>query len=129
MLINNAAINLGDENLRQVTGSALLQTLEVNAVGPVLVAQGFLDMLKAGPAPKLINISSEAGSITRMGHFRGYGYYGSKRPEYVALPGFGPELTEVIGRHSSRLGARHGRQCRYTIIYHLAQPSCRLLTG
>jgi NAD(P)-dependent dehydrogenase (short-subunit alcohol dehydrogenase family) len=78
LLFNNAAINLGDESLTGVTARKLAQTLHVNAIGPVLVVQRFFDLLKSGESPKLINISSEAGSISRMHHFRGYSYYGSK---------------------------------------------------
>jgi NAD(P)-dependent dehydrogenase (short-subunit alcohol dehydrogenase family) len=78
LLYNNAAINLGDESIADVTAQKLVETLRVNAIGPVLVAQRFYDLLRQGDSPKLINISSEAGSISRMRHFRGYGYYGSK---------------------------------------------------
>ena len=50
----------------------------MNAVGQVLVAQQFLDLLKAGTNPKIINVTSEAGSISTMNRFRGYYYFGSK---------------------------------------------------
>jgi NAD(P)-dependent dehydrogenase (short-subunit alcohol dehydrogenase family) len=78
LLFNNAAINLGDEQITGVSAEKLAETLRVNAIGPVLVAQRFFDMLKMGLSPRLVNLSSEAGSIERMRHFRGYGYYGSK---------------------------------------------------
>jgi NAD(P)-dependent dehydrogenase (short-subunit alcohol dehydrogenase family) len=78
LLFNNAAISLGDEQITGVTAEKLAETLRVNAIGPVLVAQRFFDLLKMGSSPRLVNISSEAGSIGRMRHFRGYGYYGSK---------------------------------------------------
>ena len=78
LLFNNAAINLGDESIQSVTAQNLAETLRVNSIGPVLVAQRFFDLLKMGDSPKLINVSSEAGSIGRMRHFRGYAYYGSK---------------------------------------------------
>ena len=78
LLFNNAAINLGDEPITGVTAQKLAETLRVNAIGPVLVAQRFFDLLKMGESPKLVNISSEAGSIGRMRHFRGYSYFGSK---------------------------------------------------
>ena len=78
VLINNAAIHGGDEHLSEVKAETLLKVLHVNAVGAVLVAQAFLKLLKKGNDPKLINVSSEAGSIDRMDHFRGYNYYGSK---------------------------------------------------
>lgn len=78
IIFNNAAIHMGDETLSEVNADVLLKTIHVNAVGAVLVAQNFLFLLKKGTTPKLINISSEAGSIKKMTHFRGYNYYGSK---------------------------------------------------
>jgi NAD(P)-dependent dehydrogenase (short-subunit alcohol dehydrogenase family) len=98
LLINNAAINLGDEALSAVKAEALLQTLQVNAVGAVLVAQKFVSLLKMGVDPKLVNISSEAGSISHMQGFRGYGYYGSKSAMnmYTRCLSLDPEMGGVI---------------------------------
>ncbi|HEU0294598.1 MAG TPA: SDR family oxidoreductase [Anaerolineales bacterium] len=78
MLINNAAINAEGETLRTFDAQKAAQQWMVNAVGQVLVAQKFLDLLKAGTDPKIINITSEAGSISTMNRFRGYYYFGSK---------------------------------------------------
>jgi NAD(P)-dependent dehydrogenase (short-subunit alcohol dehydrogenase family) len=78
VLFNNAAINLGDENIRSAKAGDLMESLRVNAVGPVLVVKQFLDLLKKGKDPRIINVSSESGSISRMRHPRGYGYYASK---------------------------------------------------
>jgi NAD(P)-dependent dehydrogenase (short-subunit alcohol dehydrogenase family) len=77
-LINNAAINAEGERLRTFNVEKAAQQWTVNAVGQVLVAQKFLDLLKAGTDPKIINITSEAGSISTMNRFRGYYYFGSK---------------------------------------------------
>lgn len=79
ILFNNAAANFGDETcLSDVKAEILLNATHINAVGAVLVAQGFIALLQKGIHPKLVNVSSEAGSITGMTHFRGYHYYGSK---------------------------------------------------
>jgi NAD(P)-dependent dehydrogenase (short-subunit alcohol dehydrogenase family) len=78
MLINNAAINAEGETLRTFDAQRAAQQWMVNAVGQVLVAQKFLDLLKAGTNPKIINVTSEAGSISTMYRFRGYYYFGSK---------------------------------------------------
>ncbi|MFC1996240.1 SDR family oxidoreductase [Chloroflexota bacterium] len=79
ILFNNAAANFGDEAcLSEVKAEILLKATHINAVGAVLVAQGFISLLQKGIDPKLVNVSSEAGSITNMTHFRGYHYYGSK---------------------------------------------------
>jgi NAD(P)-dependent dehydrogenase (short-subunit alcohol dehydrogenase family) len=97
LLFNNAAINLGDEPITGVTARKLAKALHVNAIGPVLVAQRFFDLMKSGDSPKLINVSSESGSIGRMRHFRGYGYYGSKAAlnMYTHSLALDPNLKEI----------------------------------
>jgi len=97
IIFNNAAINLGDESLSAVSAAGLLQTIHVNAVGPMIVAQKFVHLLKNGTNPKIVNISSESGSISNMTRFRGYAYYGSKAAEnmYTRALAWNPE-TEGI---------------------------------
>jgi NAD(P)-dependent dehydrogenase (short-subunit alcohol dehydrogenase family) len=103
ILINNAAINMGDEALSEVHPDVLLKSLHVNAVGPVIVVQYFRDLLVKGDNPKIVNISSESGSISKMTRFRGYGYYGSKAAEnmYTRSLAFDPETDgiTVIAMH------------------------------
>ena len=98
VLFNNAAILLGDETIANLDAETVIQTLRVNAVGPMLVAQRYLDLLKAGNAPRIVNISSEAGSISRMMHFRGYAYYGSKAAlnMFTRALAFDPNAQGVI---------------------------------
>jgi len=103
ILINNAGINLGDEKLSEVRSDVLLKTLLVNAVGPILVAQQFRALLTKGSEPKIVNISSESGSISKMIRFRGYAYYGSKAAENMVTRSlaFDPESEgiTVIAMH------------------------------
>jgi NAD(P)-dependent dehydrogenase (short-subunit alcohol dehydrogenase family) len=98
ILFNNAAINFGDEHLMEVKAADLLKVISVNAVGAVLVAQKFVPLLKKGDQPKLVNVSSEAGSIERMNHFRGYSYYGSKAAMnmYTRSLAWDPETGGII---------------------------------
>ena len=97
VIFNNAAINREDEQLTAVKADVLLEVLTVNAIGPVLVAQKFLPLLKKGNDPKLVNISSEAGSISKMEHFRGYNYYGSKAAlnMYTRSLAWDPEMEGI----------------------------------
>jgi len=98
VLFNNAAILLGDETIANLDAETVMQTLRVNSLGPMLVAQRYLDLLKAGNAPRIVNISSEAGSISRMMHFRGYAYYGSKAAlnMFTRALAFDPNAQGVI---------------------------------
>jgi len=98
MLINNAAINAEGETLRTFDIEKAAQQWTVNAAAQILTAQKFLDLLKKGDSPKIINISSEAGSISRMNHFRGYYYFGSKAAlnMFTRALAWDPEAAGII---------------------------------
>jgi NAD(P)-dependent dehydrogenase (short-subunit alcohol dehydrogenase family) len=98
MLINNAAILPGHETIRDVTSARLVSVNQVNAVGTLLVVQCFLDLLLKGESPRIIQISSEAGSISSLNHLRYYSYGGSKAllNYYTRALAFDPNLKNVI---------------------------------
>jgi NAD(P)-dependent dehydrogenase (short-subunit alcohol dehydrogenase family) len=79
MLINNAGIYSsagGDEPLERLGKLSFedaLTVLRVNAVGPLLVAQQFMELLRAGHNAKLISISSGYGSVSS--NTGGFPYY------------------------------------------------------
>jgi NAD(P)-dependent dehydrogenase (short-subunit alcohol dehydrogenase family) len=77
LLINNAGIN-PDEQLGSLDAKTMLQTFHVNAVGPILVAQAHLDLLRAGNNPRIMNISSTSGSLAQKSSGGGYSYSSSK---------------------------------------------------
>lgn len=84
ILINNAAINPGDETVAGPDGQRLLdeaRTLEVftvNVVAPVRVAQACTALLARGTSPRVVNISSGAGSLTQATEPDDYSYGASK---------------------------------------------------
>jgi NAD(P)-dependent dehydrogenase (short-subunit alcohol dehydrogenase family) len=84
VLINNAATNPGDAHSMGPDGQPVLDAaqaadiLRVNAVAPVVVAQSFLALLRAGANPRVVNISSGAGSLTRKTGGGDYIYPASK---------------------------------------------------
>eukprot|EP00933_Yihiella_yeosuensis_P034787 TRINITY_DN28263_c0_g1_i1.p1 TRINITY_DN28263_c0_g1~~TRINITY_DN28263_c0_g1_i1.p1 ORF type:complete len:314 (-),score=56.02 TRINITY_DN28263_c0_g1_i1:160-1101(-) len=64
-----------------VTKEAMLQTFEVNAVGPLLVVQQFLPLLKAaseGQLPVISILTSKVGSVDDNGSGGAYAYRASK---------------------------------------------------
>jgi NAD(P)-dependent dehydrogenase (short-subunit alcohol dehydrogenase family) len=79
VLINNAGIyssgGSGEppERLGELSFEDALMVLRVNAVGPLLVAQQCLDLLRAGHNAKIISISSGYGSVS--GNSGGFPYY------------------------------------------------------
>lgn len=78
LLINNAGINPRGERPGNLDAETMLHTFHINAVGPMMVAQGHLALLGAGDAPKIVNISSTSGSLTRKSSGGTYSYSSSK---------------------------------------------------
>ncbi|MBN1888469.1 MAG: SDR family oxidoreductase [Thermoflexales bacterium] len=81
VLINNAGVYMEDESktLEALELDIRLQaTMDVNAFGPLRVTQQFLPLLRQGQRKRIVNISSEAGSITDCWRKGVYAYCMSK---------------------------------------------------
>ena len=68
VLVNNAAI-LEDhgETILKLNTEMLDRTVKANVVGPILVTQDFLPFLQKAPnGGRIVNVSSGAGSLSRM---------------------------------------------------------------
>jgi len=93
VLINNAGILPIAWSIADVDFDDFNRTLAVNTVGPVRVTQALLPNLRAGAGKKIINITSNLGSIAenRRGGF--YGYRESK----AALNMFTKSLAAELG--------------------------------
>ncbi len=66
-LINNAAIlNDWQGSILNITAADLRDTLNTNTVGPVLLTLALLPLLEAGKPARVINVSSQLGSIENM---------------------------------------------------------------
>ncbi len=101
LLINNAGI-LGDYTATlsdPLDFSQMLQVYNVNAVGPLRVAQALFGHLCKGSLKKLVNISSEAGSMqqsARINRKARYGYCMSKAAINVE--------TVILANHARDFG-------------------------
>ena len=80
VIINNGAINPDNFNskLEDVDFNIAQAVLNVNSLGALRISQGFLSHLRKGYLRTLVNISSEAGSITQSYRITGYDYCMSK---------------------------------------------------
>lgn len=75
VIINNAGIILGKEDtIETIDFDEVRRTFEINAFGVMRVVKHFLPLLLKGSNQALINVSSDAGSITNAHH--GYISYG-----------------------------------------------------
>jgi len=75
ILVNNAAVLHPDNFYGKLEGfdfKVALDTFNINALGPLRMTKGFLDFIARGDTKVIVNISSEAGSVS--GNFRDFGY-------------------------------------------------------
>lgn len=82
VLINNAAVYLHRPVLpleeTDLADGHLQRTMEVNAFGPLRVTQQFLPLLEKGRKKLIVNVSSEAGSISTCWRTSEFAYTMSK---------------------------------------------------
>jgi NAD(P)-dependent dehydrogenase (short-subunit alcohol dehydrogenase family) len=86
VLVNNAGLdarNLGagdsERDVLVQSPAHIVGQFEVNAVGPLLLARGLLPRLRLAPTPRIVNVSSQVGSMeVGRGMGRDVGYSVSK---------------------------------------------------
>lgn len=86
LLINNAGL-LRDEQLGNIDFDSIREQMEVNAYGPLRVAEALIPLMKEGS--RIANITSRMGSIADNDSGGKYGYRASK----AALNAFGKSLA------------------------------------
>ena len=78
LLINNAGILPRVDSVTTLDIDVFRRVLEVNTTGPVRVTQALLPHVRRGSGQKIINITSQLGSIGNNSGGRYYGYRESK---------------------------------------------------
>jgi NAD(P)-dependent dehydrogenase (short-subunit alcohol dehydrogenase family) len=78
LLINNAGIFPMAATLPEIDFDNITRTLAVNTIGPMRVTRALLPNLRRGEAKKIVNITSNLGSIADNTDGRFYGYRESK---------------------------------------------------
>lgn len=80
ILINNAGVNPDskDEKFEEMDLNNFQDAFEVNLVGTARVTRVFLPLIRKSDQPRIINVSSGAGSISAKSNFKIYSYSTSK---------------------------------------------------
>lgn len=80
VLVNNAGVfpEEGNEILEVLPLERFAEAFAVNVVGVARVTRAFLPLLTAAPYPRVVNISSRAGSVSQKEDSRYYCYSASK---------------------------------------------------
>jgi len=68
VLVNNAGIlDDNDDTILHLPAERLRRMFETNTIGPLLVTQAFIPLLRKSSAARIINVSSGVGRLTGMG--------------------------------------------------------------
>lgn len=126
LLVNNAAIGAppgfpttaAEGPLAELDGTAILEVLRVNCVGPVLVTQALAPMMLRAGGARVVNVTSDLGSITRTVPPGSYAYAMSKAALNMLTRKLAAELASghvtVVALHPgsvrTRLGGRSALQ-------------------
>ncbi|NWF69885.1 MAG: SDR family oxidoreductase [Chloroflexi bacterium] len=97
VLVNNAGINPetpAEDTFGALQEASVLHVLHVNAVAPLIVAQAFMPLLKKSPRPRIINITSEMGSLADKTYGGSYAYCMSKAALNMATRGMAADLRK-----------------------------------
>jgi NAD(P)-dependent dehydrogenase (short-subunit alcohol dehydrogenase family) len=69
LLINNAGMLVSGERFGELVAKSLVDTFTTNAVGPLLLTQALAPLLIRGSTPKIVNLTSELGSLSATDAF------------------------------------------------------------
>jgi len=78
LLINNAGVLVSGERLGELTAATFMDTLATNAVGPLLLTQALTALLERSSTARIVNISSDLGSLAATHAFHTPSYCMSK---------------------------------------------------
>lgn len=102
-LVNNAAVYLDDgASVLDVDMHTVRDTLETNLYGPLQLCQAFVPMMRERNYGRVVNVSSESGSLTHMG-----GYTAAYAMSKTALNA----LTRILAAEVSRKNIKVNSMC------------------
>lgn len=78
LLINNAGILRQSARLAEIEMQDLMDSFQVNAAGPVMVAKAFVELLRAGAPSKLVNITMPTQPISKLDRTENHPYIVSR---------------------------------------------------
>ena len=94
VLVNNAAVfpEEGDESIFDMKIEHFREAFETNVLGVIRVTRAFVPLLEKGTNPRIVNISSGAGSVSAKDDYRCYAYAASKAALNMVTRGLAAEF-------------------------------------
>ena len=96
VLVNNAGVfpEEGSESLEELPLEWFAEAFAVNVVGVARVTRAFLPLLARAPHPRVVNVSSRAGSVSQKEDSRHYCYSTSKAALNMLTRAMAAELRQ-----------------------------------
>jgi NAD(P)-dependent dehydrogenase (short-subunit alcohol dehydrogenase family) len=69
LLVNNAGVLVSGEKFGELSAKTFVDTFATNVVGPLLLTQALTPLLLRGDAAKVVNLSSDLGSLNKTTAF------------------------------------------------------------
>jgi NAD(P)-dependent dehydrogenase (short-subunit alcohol dehydrogenase family) len=134
LLFNNAGIYGGDrQNFGGVDPEAFLETIRVNTLGPLLMAQALADNVAASERKIIANQSSLMGSVSDNGMGGYHAYRASKSALNMVSKGLANDLRGrgiiVVALHPGWVKTRMGGENAPVTTADCAQGQQKLLAG
>jgi NAD(P)-dependent dehydrogenase (short-subunit alcohol dehydrogenase family) len=133
VLINNAAIlDIWQGSILDAKAADLRDTFVTNTLGPVLLTQALLPLLEAGKPSRVINVSSQLGSVENMTD--GWPGYGISKAALNAAtrklaPALAPRGISVNAASPGWVRTEMGTENAPLTVEHGAQNIIRLITN
>lgn len=98
IIINNAGILVPNETVANFDPGEMDKTFQVNVIGPMRIISQFVDLLQRGNEPKLVNVSSQLGSLEKMQtmNWGDYSYNASKAALNMLTRKLSHELSNIV---------------------------------
>lgn len=112
IVINNAGISGAEYLIETVRTEEVNQLFNIHCLGPIRTVQACLSHLKKSNQPRIINVSSRLGSLTRMasGEFSDRGFSYSYRMAKAAQNMFTICLSQELANENITVCAIHPGQ-------------------
>lgn len=93
LLVNNAGMLVGGERFGELSAKTLMDTFATNTAGALLLAQALAPLLARGDCARIVNLSSDLGSLSATTTFRTPSYAISKAALNMVTRLLAAELT------------------------------------
>lgn len=146
ILINNAGVNPDskEEKFEDMDLAHFAMAFEVNVVGVARVARAFLPFLRKSNTPRIINVSSGAGSIAIKTNFKLYSYSTSKaalnmftralaaelKPENIIVVALSPGWVRTdMGGDDAEISPEESANCIFSTAHRLTMDNSSQFFG